>query len=103
VADDTLQLFAAVDGFGRRRLRSLLERRHGRRNGGRGAAPQRWNNAWFAAQGLWRLTAAHEFTVTILKPSTHCLESRLREIRPSGSEGGVQRSTLHPYPYHHHS
>jgi len=29
---------------------------------------------------------------------THRLESRMREIRPSGSEGGVADNG-HPYPY----
>ncbi|MCX6860504.1 MAG: hypothetical protein NTX70_09800, partial [Verrucomicrobia bacterium] len=32
------------------------------------------------------------------KRETHRLESRMREIRPSGSEGGVADNG-HPYPY----
>jgi hypothetical protein len=32
---------------------------------------------------------------------THRLESRMREIRQSGSEGGVAGNG-HPYPYIHH-
>jgi hypothetical protein len=31
---------------------------------------------------------------------THQLESRMREIRPSGSEGGGTGPTGPPYPYH---
>jgi RNA-directed DNA polymerase len=64
-------VFPTVDGYVRRRLRSLLERRHGRRNGGYGAAQQRWPNGWFTQQGLWNLTAAHEWTMTILGLRTH--------------------------------
>ena len=33
-----------------------------------------------------------------LYESNHQLESRMREIRPSGSEGGVGRKP-YPYPY----
>ena len=44
-------VFARVDGFVRRRLRSLLEKRRGRVRTGLGAAQQRWPNAWFARAG----------------------------------------------------
>ena len=33
-----------------------------------------------------------------MKAGTHRLESRMREIRPSGLEGGVAGNG-HPYPY----
>ncbi|HZR19534.1 MAG TPA: hypothetical protein VFE51_19760, partial [Verrucomicrobiae bacterium] len=34
----------------------------------------------------------------LVSPRHHRLESRMREIRPSGLEGGVARKR-HPYPY----
>jgi RNA-directed DNA polymerase len=64
-------VFAAVDGYVRRRLRSLLEKRRGRTRQGLGAAQQRWPNAWFAARGLLSLKAEHEWTRTIVKLRTH--------------------------------
>jgi RNA-directed DNA polymerase len=51
--------FPRLDGWLRRRLRAMLEQRCGRRNGGHGAAHQRWPNAFFAEQGLFSLTEAH--------------------------------------------
>ena len=50
--------FATVDGYVRRRLRSLLEKRRGRTRQGLGAAQQRWPNEWFARCGL-RSLAQH--------------------------------------------
>jgi RNA-directed DNA polymerase len=44
----------------RGRLRSLLRKRQRRRGRGRGRDHQRWPNAYFAAQGLFSLKAAHE-------------------------------------------
>jgi RNA-directed DNA polymerase len=64
-------VFAPVDGFVRRRLRSLLEKRRGRTRQGLGAAHHRWPNAWFATQGLFSLETAHGFTRTIVKLRTH--------------------------------
>jgi RNA-directed DNA polymerase len=63
--------FSAVDGYVRRRLRSLLEKRRGRTRQGLGAAQQRWPNAWFAHSGLLSLAAEHEWTRTIVKLRTH--------------------------------
>src|SRR5690606_35694364 len=37
--------------------------------------------------------------VSVLSQVTHQLESRMREIRPSGSEGGGANSIVSPYPY----
>jgi RNA-directed DNA polymerase len=64
-------VFPAVDGYVRRRLRSLLEKRRGRTRQGLGKAHQRWPNQWFAEQGLLSLAAAHEFTRIIVKLRTH--------------------------------
>ena len=63
--------FAGVDGFVRRRLRSLLEKRRGHTRQGVGESQQRWPNGWFAKHGLLSLAAAHEFTRTIVKLRTH--------------------------------
>lgn len=64
--------FRTVDGYVRRRLRSLLRRRSGRKGASHGGADNhRWPNKWFAAQGLLSLESEHEFTVTILKLKTH--------------------------------
>jgi RNA-directed DNA polymerase len=50
--------FVSVDGWVRRRLRSLLRKRAGRTGCGRGRDHQRWPNAYFAEQGLYSLVAA---------------------------------------------
>ena len=63
--------FGSVDGFVRRRLRSLLEKRRGHTRQGLGEAQNRWPNAWFAKHGLLSLAAAHEFTRIIVKLRTH--------------------------------
>jgi RNA-directed DNA polymerase len=60
-----------VDGYVRRRLRSLLEKRRGRTRQGLGAAQQRWPIKWFAHGGLLSLAAEHEWTRTIVKLRTH--------------------------------
>jgi RNA-directed DNA polymerase len=51
--------FTALDGWIRMRLRSILRRRQKKRGRGRGSDHQRWPNAFFAAQGLYSLAAAH--------------------------------------------
>jgi RNA-directed DNA polymerase len=65
------QAFRNVDGYVRRRLRSLLEKRRGRTRQGLGAAQQRWPNEWFAQRGLLSLSAEHEWTRTIVALRTH--------------------------------
>lgn len=63
--------FKPIDGYVRGRLRSILRKRAKLpRVSRRGKDHQRWPNDWFAAQGLFTLKAAHEFTVTILKLRT---------------------------------
>lgn len=64
-------VFPAVDGYVRRRLRSLLAKRHGHTRQGLGAAQQRWPNEWFAQCGLLSLKAEHEWTRTIVQLRTH--------------------------------
>jgi RNA-directed DNA polymerase len=64
-------VFTEVDGYVRRRLRSLLQKRRGRTSQGLGAAHQRWPNEWFARRGLLSLKAEHEWTRTIVALRTH--------------------------------
>ena len=64
-------VFASVDGYVRRRLRSLLEKRRGRTRQGLGEAHHRWPNEWFARRGLLSLAAEHEWTRTIVGLRTH--------------------------------
>jgi RNA-directed DNA polymerase len=52
-------VFGGLDGWIRMRLRSILRKRQGQRGRGRGSDHQRWPNAYFAAQGLYSLKAAH--------------------------------------------
>lgn len=51
--------FGRLDGMIRRRLRSLLSHRAGRRRHGDGLANMRWPNAFFTDQGLFSLERAH--------------------------------------------
>jgi RNA-directed DNA polymerase len=80
--------FKALDGWVRMRPRSILRRRPKQRGRGRGSDHQRWPNAFFAAQGLYSLVTAHASDRQPSWRSDHRLESRMRDIRPSGSEGG---------------
>ena len=52
-------VFPAVDGWIRMRLRSILRKRAGLRGRGRGADHQRWPNAYFAKLGLYSLQTAY--------------------------------------------
>ena len=91
-------VFAEGEGSVRRRLRRRLEKRRGRTRYGLGAAHPRWPNKWLAHHGRRSLQAAHAWTRTIVGLRTHGRESRMREIRPSGSEGGGAGNRS-PYPY----
>ena len=51
--------FPPLDGFIRRRLRSLLRKRQGRKGNGYGADHNRWPNAFFAGHGLFSLQDAY--------------------------------------------
>jgi RNA-directed DNA polymerase len=64
-------VFPTVDGYVRRRLRSLLEKRRGCTRQGIGTAQQRWPNTWFAQGGLLNLAAEHQWTRTIVALRTH--------------------------------
>ena len=79
--------FSHLDGWIRMRLRSILRRRQKRKGGGRGLDHQRWPNAFFAEQGLFSGYGSC-CGLSILFEVNHRPESRMRENRPSGSEGG---------------
>ena len=81
--------FRDVDEFVRRRLRSiLLRRRRGNDGHGDGMANIRWPNAHFQTRGYFSLEVAYVSACQSPLGSDHQRESRMREIRPSGSEGG---------------
>jgi RNA-directed DNA polymerase len=56
-------VFAVVDGYVRRRLRSILRKRSKRKGIGRGLDHQWWPNRFFAEHGLFSLAAAHAAVV----------------------------------------
>ncbi len=56
-------VFRALDGWIRMRLRSILRKRRKRHGRGRGSDHQRWPNRFFAEQGLYSLVTAHASTV----------------------------------------
>jgi len=51
--------FGPLDGWVRRRLRSILRKRKGGRGLSKGSDHQRWPNAYFARLGLYSLKEAH--------------------------------------------
>ncbi len=51
--------YTRLDQGIRKRLRSILRKRQGRKGGGRGWDPQVWTNDFVAEQGLFSLVAAH--------------------------------------------
>ncbi len=80
-------ILARIDAWVRRRLRSILRTYRGGRGSARGADYQRWPNAYFRQQGLFTMAEAHALLIRSLH-ETHQPESRMREIRTFGSEGG---------------
>jgi len=55
--------FTSVDGWVRRRLRTILRTRQHRRGLARGADHQRWPNAFFQQMGLFTMTEAHRLLI----------------------------------------
>jgi RNA-directed DNA polymerase len=80
-------VFQPLDGWIRRRLRSILRTRQGRRGIARGKDYLRWRNAYFQQLGLFTMAEAHAQLIRSLH-ETHRPESRMREIRTYGLEGG---------------
>lgn len=64
-------VFAPLDGFIRRRLRSLLEKRRGRTRHGTGMSQLKWNNEWLARHGLLSLKELHDRKKTIAAMRPH--------------------------------
>jgi RNA-directed DNA polymerase len=79
-------IYESYDAMVRRRLRRMLLKRN-RRNPRRLPRTKRWPNAYFAEHGLYSLSEAHARLVQS-RMGTHLLESRMRENRTYGSEGG---------------
>lgn len=52
-------VFAGIDGWIRRRLRSILRKRQGRRGMAKGDDNHRWPNEFFVEHGLYSLSSAH--------------------------------------------
>jgi RNA-directed DNA polymerase len=80
--------FIVLDAFIRRRLRAVLRKQAKRP--GHGATHddhRRWPTAFFAEAGLLALNTAW-LTARQSRCGNHRLESRMRENRPYGSEGG---------------
>lgn len=80
-------VFKPLDGWLRRRVRSILRTRQGRHGIARGWDYQRWPNAYFQRLGLFIMADSHAQLIRPLH-ETRRLESRMREIRTYGSEGG---------------
>lgn len=55
--------FPRIDSWVRKRLRSILRKRQGRRGVGRGADHKRWPNAFFVNHGLFSLVTARKLAV----------------------------------------
>jgi hypothetical protein len=89
-------VFERIDGYTRGRLRSILRKRRKKKGRGRGKDHQRWPNAYFTTMGLYSLRQAHQMARQSFLKVNHQLESRMREIRPFGSEGGAKPSSSLP-------
>jgi len=55
--------FKLIDGWVRRRLRTILRRRQRRRGLARGSDYQRWPNAYFQQMGLFTMCEAHRLLI----------------------------------------
>jgi RNA-directed DNA polymerase len=71
-------VFQDLDGWLRRRLRSILRKRTGRKGRGHGEDHHRWPNRYFAERGLFSLVAAHATAVQSSQRLHHQPESRMR-------------------------
>ena len=92
--------FRPLDGWLRRRLRSILRKRSKRRGIAKGADNHRWPNAFFAKHGLFSLEARPSFGLSILtevKPSTGEPDAGNPPVR-FGGRGAADQCGL-PYPY----
>jgi RNA-directed DNA polymerase len=91
-----LAMLGGVDEFIRRRLRALLSAQAHIASFGRARTAQiRWPNAYFADLGLFTLREAHA-QASHSRCGNYQLESRVRENRTHGSEGGEGESPSLP-------
>ena len=81
-------VLVGLDRFIRQRLRAVLWKRSKRRGIPSAHALHIWPNAFFARLGLVSLVEARAMAVQSVRAANLQLESRVREIRPHGSEGG---------------
>jgi hypothetical protein len=89
--------FQALDGLIRRRLRAILRKQEKRPGMGRCYDDhRRWPNAYFANLGLFIMDTAWA-RASQSRCGNHWLESRVRENRTHGSEGGEDGVLLYPY------
>ena len=91
--------FKPLDGWIRRRLRSILRRREKRRGISRGWDNLHWTNKFFENHGLFSLAAAHESLLQSLKrekPSTGEPDAGDPPVRFGGRGGANQCSVPTP-------
>jgi len=98
------RIFGTLDGWIRRRLRSLLRKQQTLRGIAdvRGADQTRWPNRFFAEHGLFSLQATYgavRQSCCRLKPPTGEPDAGEPHVR-FGGRG--RRVTDSPYPYHRH-
>ena len=87
-------VFKRLDGLVRRRLRAFLRKQEKRPGFGCCLADQmRWTNAFFADAGLFALHTAWQ-EARCSRWGNRQLESRVRENRTHGSEGGAAKPSL---------
>jgi len=91
-------VFRGLDGWIRRRLRRMLWKRLKRSRSGLGASHQRWPNAYFAKLGLFSTGSSPRLGSSIRGTVKHRPESRMRENRLYGSEGGEIGKPIFPTP-----
>ncbi len=88
-----------TDGWVRGRLRSILRKRRKGQGRARGKDHHRWGNGYFMELGLFNLERARAAEIISLRRGVPCsLESRMREICQSGSEGGAGSRIPAPTP-----
>ncbi len=78
-----------IDGWVRGRLRRILRRRNHRRARANWHDNQTWPSRYFRQLGLFSLEQVQQHGLTNLQNEASSRESQMREIRPFGSEGGV--------------
>ena len=92
--------FTSVDGWVRRRLRTILRRRQHRRGLARGADHQRWPNAFFQQMGLFTMYEAHRLLIqSSLRPPTGEPDAGDLHVR-FGGRGSLNRLSLPLYRSH---